>query len=222
VNRVSQETRLVVIRHGETDDNVEQRVAGWRESRLTERGRVQAELAGAFVAERYRPVAVYASPLHRASETAASLARRLALPIRHHPDLRELHFGEAEGLAFADLQLRFPEIVARARNTEDDEMGWPGGETRREFYARTKRVVDVISGAHVGETIAVVTHGGVVSRLLAEIFEGKPGRWSAYQPANCSIAEIVVANGVHTVARWNVIDHLEPAVPESPEMRTGS
>jgi broad specificity phosphatase PhoE len=222
VNRVSHETRLVVIRHGETDDNVEQRVAGWRESRLTERGRFQAELVGAFVAERYRPVAVYASPLRRASETAASLARHLALPIRHHPDLRELHFGEAEGLAFTELKVRFPDTFARARDTEDDDVGWPGGETRREFYLRTKRVVDHISGAHVGETVAVVTHGGVVSRLLAEIFEGKPGRWSAYQPANCSIAEIVVANGVHTVTRWNVTDHLENPAHEGPEVRTGA
>jgi broad specificity phosphatase PhoE len=71
---VASETRLILIRHGETDDNVGQRVAGWRDSALTERGRIQTELVAAFVADHYRPVAIYASPLRRASETAASLA----------------------------------------------------------------------------------------------------------------------------------------------------
>jgi broad specificity phosphatase PhoE len=202
------ETRLVLIRHGESDDNVAKRIAGWRESALTERGRNQVELVAEFVATRYRPTAIYASPLRRASETAAGLARRLGHPVRHHFGLRELHFGDVEGLTFDELRERFPELLARARNDEDDDFGWPNGETRRAFYLRTRQSIDVIASAHPGETIAVVTHGGVVSRLLAEILEGRPGRWATYLTANCSIAEIVVTDGTHSLVCWNVTGHL--------------
>jgi broad specificity phosphatase PhoE len=197
-----------LIRHGETDDNVAKRIAGWRESALTERGQIQAELVAEFVATRYRPGAVYASPLRRASETAERLARRLGHQVRHDHGLRELHFGDAEGLNFDELGERYPDYLTRARNVEDDNFGWPNGETRREFYARTRLSLDVIATAHSGETIAIVTHGGVVSRFLAEIAEGKPGRWAAYHPHNCSVAEILIADGRHSIVCWNVTDHL--------------
>jgi broad specificity phosphatase PhoE len=205
---VASETRLILIRHGETDDNVGKRVAGWRDSALTDRGRIQTELVAAFVAEHYRPVAIYASPLRRAAETAASLARRLGVTVRVDPDLRELHFGDAEGLAIDQLSEQYPEILARAMNDEDDDVGWPNGETRREFYRRALRAIDAIVNAHPGETVAVVTHGGVVSRLLADAAEGKPARWNSYHSANCSVAEIVVSDGTHAIVRWNVTDHL--------------
>jgi probable phosphoglycerate mutase len=198
-----------LIRHGETDDNVAERVAGWRDSLLTDRGRVQAERVATFVAGRYRPVALYASSARRAAETAAQLARRLALPVRHDPDLREMHFGDAEGLLIHELRERFPEVLARAANDEDDEVGWPNGETRTAFYRRARRSLDSIVAAHLGETVAVVTHGGVVSRFLADVAEGKPGRWGAYRSANCSVAEIVVEDGVHSVVCWNVTEHLD-------------
>jgi broad specificity phosphatase PhoE len=201
-------TRLVLIRHGETEDNVAKRLAGWRESALTERGRLQAELVAEFVATHYRPAAIYTSPLRRASETAEGLARRLGHPVRHHVGLRELHFGDAEGLLIEELGHHYPELLARARNAEDDDFGWPNGETRREFYLRTRQSIDVIASAHPGETVAVVTHGGVVSRLLAEILEGRPGRWATYLTANCSVAEIVVADGAHSLVCWNVTEHL--------------
>jgi 2,3-bisphosphoglycerate-dependent phosphoglycerate mutase len=202
------ETRLVLIRHGETDDNVAKRIAGWRESALTERGRIQAERVAEFVATRYRPAAIYTSPLRRATETAEGLARRLGHPLRHDHGLRELHFGDAEGLTLDEMGKRFPEILARARNDEDDDFGWPNGETRRAFYVRTRQSIDVIANAHPGETVAVVTHGGVVSRLLADIVEGKPGRWATYLTTNCSISEIVVSAGTHSLVCWNVTEHL--------------
>jgi 2,3-bisphosphoglycerate-dependent phosphoglycerate mutase len=202
------ETRLVLIRHGETDDNVAKRIAGWRESVLTDRGRIQAELVAEFVATRYRHAAIYASPLRRAMETAEELARRLGYPVRHHHGLRELYFGDAEGMTLDELKERFPDAMDRARNDEDDEFGWPNGEKRRDFYLRTRQSIDVIANAHPGETIAVVTHGGVVSRLLADIVEGKPGRWASYHTTNCSVAEIVVSAGTHSLVCWNVTEHL--------------
>lgn len=204
----SVETRLILIRHGETDDNVAGRVAGWRESQLTERGHAQVEQVAAHVTARYRPVAVYASPLRRAKETADALARQLGQTVQTHPGLREISFGDVEGLTLPELRQRFPELLARAVHPEDEDMGWPNGETRRAFQERVRAAFDTIAAAHLGQTVAIVTHGGVVARLLADIAEGRPGRWSAYESANCSVAEIVQTDGAFTIAGWNDIEHL--------------
>lgn len=203
------ETRLILIRHGETDDNVAGRVAGWRESALTERGRAQVEQVATHVAARYRPVAVYASPLRRAKETADVLAGRLGLVVQVYPGLREISFGDVEGLTLPELRERFPELLVRAVKADDEDMGWPNGETRRQFQTRVRGAFDAIARAHPGQTIAIVTHGGVVSRLLADIAEGQPGRWSAYESANCSVAEIVQSDGICTIACWNETAHLK-------------
>ena len=207
------QTRLILIRHGATDDNATGRLAGWRDSALTDRGRLEAELVAAFVAKHYRPIAIYASPLRRAWETAENLARCLDLPVRPEPNLRELFFGDAEGLTEKELKGRFPEIWARAVNDEDDALRWPNGETRRDFYHRARRAIDAIASDHPAATVAVVTHGGVVSRFLADISEGRPTRWNAYRSANGSVAEVVMTDGTYSIARWNVTDHLNASAP---------
>lgn len=208
------ETRLILIRHGETDDNRAGRVAGWRESELTDLGRAQARLVAAYVADHYRPDAIYASPLRRAHDTAHYLAQRLDLPVQIVPELREMHFGDAEGLAVADLKAAFPDILQRSANDDDLDLTWPNGESRRAFYQRTRRAFDLIVEHHPRQTVAIVTHGGVVSRLLADIAEGRPTRWSAYQSANCSLAEILVSEGTHSIAVWNHTEHLIDLVEE--------
>lgn len=207
-------TRLILIRHGETDDNLAGRLAGWRESELTERGRSQARLVADYVATNDHPNAVYASPLRRAQETARALAQRLHLTVQSHPGLRELSFGDAEGLTLAELHERFAHVLARTENEDDVDAGWPGGETRREFYRRVQDAVAEIVAGHPEETVAIVTHGGVISSFLAHIAEGKATRWRQYQVANCSIAEVVVDAGNHNITRWNHVDHLSDVSDE--------
>lgn len=208
-------TRLILIRHGETDDNLAERIAGWRESELTERGRNQARRVADYVAARDHPDAVYASPLRRAQQTAEALARSLNLDLRFHPGLRELSFGDAEGLTVSEARERFAPVIARTEDEDDVDAGWPGGETRREFYRRVQEAVEDIVTAHSGQTVAIVTHGGVISSFLAHIAEGKATRWRQYQVANCGIAEVVVDAGIHSIARWNHVDHLRDSSEEN-------
>jgi broad specificity phosphatase PhoE len=125
---------------------------------LSEKGRAEAEaaaerLAGAGI------VAIYASPLERARETAGIVGRRLALPIETHPDLSELDFGEWTGLTFDAVRKdpRWP-IWAAHRSLSCI----PGGETMREVQRRVVEVLIELRERHPDEGVVLVSHGDVI------------------------------------------------------------
>src|SRR5689334_18268303 len=110
----AQFTRVLAIRHGETDWNVDSRIQGQLDIPLNARGRWQAgRLEAALVDE---PIdAVYASDLQRAMQTAAPVAAVAGRPVRAEPGLRERSFGAFEGLTFGEIEERWPLESARWR-----------------------------------------------------------------------------------------------------------
>ncbi len=149
-------TRIILVRHGETDWNLARRVQGHSDVPLNDEGRRQAsalaeELAGETVD------AVYSSDLGRARETAEILAAVRGGEVVVLPELREKHFGTWEGMTDAEVMERFPEAQA---------TGWGDGETTEEMTARIVSTIDTIVNRHPGELVLVVTHGGPMRALL--------------------------------------------------------
>ncbi|HLG51248.1 MAG TPA: histidine phosphatase family protein [Chloroflexota bacterium] len=210
------QTQLILVRHGESEDNLAQRLSGWTDSDLTPVGVEQAQRTAHHVARSYQPAVVYASPLRRARRTAEPLAALTGLPLNLHDDLREIYFGQAEGLSIPEVMERFPTDWQRAMDDDDLDFGFPGGETRRAFYARIGRVFQQIIDRHAGETVAIVSHGGVLSAFLAMVAEGRPQRWRAFYKQNCAISEVVANGRSLTIVRWNLTDHLSSPPPDTP------
>jgi len=146
-------TRICVIRHGETGWNVEKRIQGHTDIPLNETGRAQA-LAMAFNA-------VYSSDLTRALETARVLAQREDLEVKCLPQLRERHFGLFQGLTAAEGAERYPQAYAHyvARDLDYD---FGTGESLRGFAGRVSEAIDWLVRHHGGQTIAAVSHSGVL------------------------------------------------------------
>jgi broad specificity phosphatase PhoE len=158
-------TTIVLVRHGETDWNLERRFQGHADTPLNEAGRIQAaELADALGSERIS--AVYSSPLRRAHETAAIVAARLGLDVRALEALREIHVGDWEGLTIDEAKDRYP-----GSTTVDWHSGWPGGETYDQLAARVLPALAALAREHVDERILVVTHAGPVRAALAAAME---------------------------------------------------
>jgi probable phosphoglycerate mutase len=202
-------TRLVLIRHGESEDNVLGRLSGWTDSGLTAIGVEQARRMARYVAGMYRPSALYASSLARAVRTAEPLAQLTGLPITVRDDLRELHFGDLDGLSVPEILARFPSEWERAQDEEDVTFRFPGGETRVEFYERVQRAFSDLIRSHAGQTVAVVSHGGVLSSFLADVAEGKPQRWRSFLKDNCALSELLAETGGISIVRWNFTDYLK-------------
>lgn len=156
---------LHLVRHGATALSGTGRIVGVRlDPDLGSKGEAQAEAAAASLADRPL-VAVLTSPLLRARRTAEAVAARHRLAVELEPDLRELDFGEAEGLTFAEVERAWP-AVARAWADRPAEVRFPGGE---DFLALTARVTAAVERATArlprGE-LALVTHAGPIRALL--------------------------------------------------------
>ena len=148
-------TDLYLVRHGETDWNRARRIQGLTDIPLNDTGREQARLTGTLLTR--RPITrVVASPLSRARETAEIIARELGLP---EPELRdalvERNYGDAEGLSFHEVDVRF---------SRDLEVH--GRDTRDEVTARVIPVLQALAAEHPGESIVVVSHGGAIRAAL--------------------------------------------------------
>lgn len=160
------DTRLILIRHGESRATVDGVVGGHDACRgLTERGREQAAALRdrLLVTRELAADAVYTSMLPRAIETAEILSPALSgIEARRDCELCELHPGECDGLVWSEYQARYGfDMLA-----EPERPMSPGGESLRTFQERVDARVGRLLGEHAGETLVVVCHGGVVGAVM--------------------------------------------------------
>lgn len=200
--------RLILIRHGETDHNAEQRICGWTDSGLSALGVRQTRLLAAYIARAYHLDRLYASPLQRAWLTAEAIAEATGLAAEPVEDLREIHFGELEGLDFEAFQLRYPDIYALWRDGANMDLHWPGGESRAQFRERVNRVLTPLEIESRDRAIAVVCHGGVIGSYLAHRVIADPGRWREFTVRNCSVTEIGWRDGQPVIVCHDIVEHL--------------
>jgi probable phosphoglycerate mutase len=160
-------TELIVIRHGETDWNVEGRFQGQLDVPLNARGlRQAARMAERLATERVD--VFYCSDLLRTRQTAEPAALQLELDAAPDAGLREQRFGVLEGMSFPEVQAQHPELLALWQR-HDPDYALPGGESVRDFHARVVGAVQALASRHAGQTIAVVTHGGVLDMLYRTV-----------------------------------------------------
>ena len=149
---------LYLVRHGETDWNLQRRIQGSTDIPLNATGRDQAKATGTLLARREWD-AIYSSPLSRAMETGELIAKELGMP---GPipvaDLVERAYGAAEGLADPELARLFP-----------DGSEVPGRESREDVVARVMPALLGLAAQHPDEAIIVVSHGGVIRAILSEV-----------------------------------------------------
>jgi len=154
---------LLIIRHGESEWNLERRWQGWLDAPLTERGVHQAEArAEAVVRSQFEPRLVHCSDLGRAHRTAQIIAAALDVPCRTDAGFRERSGGEWEGSTGAEIDRRWPGMREAWRRGEITSP--PGGEDDADVLARFD--VAIANVRREGVPAVVVTHHGVL-RLAA-------------------------------------------------------
>lgn len=160
-------TKVILVRHGQTLWNLEMKYQGHCDVALTEKGVEQAIMAGKRLAGEDIS-AIYASDLSRAFKTAECIAIEHNLPVTAIPELREINFGEWEGLTFERISSQWTEAMSKMF-THPDEIVIPGGETFREVKDRATSALAKLVAKHPNQTIVVVSHGGTIRTLLCEV-----------------------------------------------------
>jgi len=188
-------TRLLLLRHGQTELSVQRRYSGRGNPELTEVGRRQAADAARYLAQKGGISAVISSPLQRAHATATAAADALGLSVAVDENLTETDFGEWEGLTFPEAAKSHPDV--HGRWLRDTSLAAPGGESFDEVGQRVQRARDRIVAEHPGATVLVVSHVTPIKTLLRLALDAGPTILHRVHLdlASLSIAEFYPDNG---------------------------
>jgi broad specificity phosphatase PhoE len=180
-------TRLLLIRHAQSEWNALQRWQGHADPPLDAVGRDQSErLAAYLLARGETPAALYTSPLRRALGTAEIVGAACGLVPVVARGLIEFHVGEFEGLTGREVAARYPELWARLQ-TGTEWVPIPGAEDRAAFCERAAAAVAAIVAGHSGATVAVVSHGGTLGAYLNGVLGLDPQRYTPFTFGNASL-----------------------------------
>jgi probable phosphoglycerate mutase len=200
-------TRLLMLRHGQTEHSAQRRYSGRADLPLTELGERQAAAAAARLADTNGVAAVVSSPLRRARQTAQPVADALGVPLTVHDGLIETDFGAWEGLTFAEARERDPDL--HTRWLTDTSVAPPGGESMDAVHRRVRRVRDQLISEHGAATLIVVSHVTPIKALLRMALDAGP---SLLHRLHLDIASLSVAefypDGPATVSLVNDTSYL--------------
>ncbi len=196
-------TKLIIIRHGETDWNKEKRYSGFTDISINKTGKVQAcKLYLKLKNEKVHNI--YSSDRLRAIETGSIIFKGRA--IKKVVDLREMHFGIFEGLIFEEIMQKYPEIYLRWIS-QPYEITIPGGEPLSDFKSRVTLAFENIAQLNKNKTTAIFSHGGAISVYLNSITESQDF-WN-YIPKSTGMSIVEYNNNGPSIKIFNDTAHLE-------------
>jgi probable phosphoglycerate mutase len=213
-------TRIILVRHGQTEWNRVERFRGRANVPLNATGLAQADATGQKVAALWQPAAIYASPLVRALSTAEAITWHVAQRQGIHrivqvcPGLIDIDYGQWQGLTPEEARQRWPQEVEAWYETPENAR-IPGGETLDDLRRRGLAAVEELAARHAEQTIVLVGHT-VINRviLLAVLGLGNDRFWRLHQDT-CAINVFDAEGGRaeqqirYTIITLNDICHLQ-------------
>lgn len=199
-------TELILLRHGETEWNSDNRLQGHRDSALSRQGLRQADALAARLAS-VAFCALYSSDLGRALETARRIAARTGHAVVPDARLRERGLGILEGLTREEARERHPEVFASYSEGPPDYVV-PEGESTAQRLRHALECLEELGARHRGERLVVVTHGGVLSLLLRHCLGIPPSTPRAFSVLNAGWNQFDDHGGTLRLVTWGDVTHL--------------
>ncbi len=198
-------TTIYLIRHGQSQSNVEDVFAGHLDTPLSEFGKKQAELLKDYLLTQ-KIDAVYSSDLIRAKETVLPYANQVGLPVITDKDLREIYGGEWEGKKYDQLPVLYPNEYGKYWLVDTENTVIPKGESVKASMQRAIDTITKIAKDNLGKSIAIATHGGIIRGFESKA-NGK--KWNDVSwVQNASVTKLVFENGKFTTVERNINAHL--------------
>ena len=205
--------RLLLVRHGITQDNLNGYYTGQSDTSLTELGKRQVEAAGHYLASEKLDV-ILSSDLQRARYTAETIACHHNLPVLEDPDLREICMGTWEGLSPAQIQARDLDEWEYIRSDQINRAP-SGGETYTQLRTRAARALNRCLQRYAEQTVLWATHGELIGATLCYALDLEPGYHRCFQRDNTSITELQFGHGLPVIVRLNDTAHLQAQLKTS-------
>ena len=199
--------KFFLVRHGQTLWNLEGRYQGVTNTKLTEEGQEQAELAAKYLS-RVDFKGFYSSPIGRTIETAEIFKKKLGMDYQISENLKELNFGKWEGLKFDDIILEYGNDFQNwIKNPFENPP--TNGESFNEIIKRGNLEIDKIINENEDDSnILLVTHGGFIVAMLVHWLKIPPQRWSSIIQNHGAINIVVIDKEIPYISQINFTGHL--------------
>ena len=199
--------KLIAIRHGETEWNVQSREMGQLDSALTIRGIQQAQAIAKRLSRRQFEV-LYCSDLGRAIQTAKAISSETGVEAVIDAGLRERNMGIFQGLTKAEMAEQFPLEYSEYRRV-GHTFRIPQGESGEDRLARSVRVMTEIATRHVDKTVVAITHGGFLTGFFEHVLGMPPGNGWRFRRQNAAYNCFEYQDGTWSLETWNETSHLD-------------
>lgn len=201
-------TQIILIRHGQTEWNRDERFRGRADIPLNAAGLSQAEAVGRRALAEWQPAAIFSSPLSRAVLTAEAVAKHFGLRVQAQPGLVDIDYGEWQGLTPDEVRQKWPDQL-RAWYEQPHLAVIPGGESLDSLRTRLMLSVEKLASQNKGP---ILLAGHTVTNrviLLAALGLGNERFWRIRQEP-CAVNILEYENGEYTLVTLNDTCHLKP------------
>ncbi len=199
---------VLLTRHGHVEGITPERFRGRRETPLTELGRAQARAVAARIANRWKPAAIYTSPMGRCVETGAAIAQVCGVTAQPIAALNDLDYGAWEWRTLDEMRAAEPELYA-CWFTTPQLMRFPDGESLQDLVARTADAIRLASAHHPHDTVVFVGHVSVNRALLLQCLDMPLSAYWRIEQEPCTLNEIAIVDRRVRVVRINDARHTE-------------
>lgn len=202
------ETRIILVRHGETLWNRDGRIQGYHaNSALSHTGHAQARAVAARLALEGIN-ALYSSDSGRTLQTAEPIGGATGLAVIEEMGVRERNYGIFEGHTFAEVEQVFPKEFQKYRE-RDPHYSIDGGESAAQFRDRIVAALAEIARRHAGQRCVVVTHGGVVGSMYRVTMDQPLDAPRVYTTRNASVNRFLFQAERWVLEVWGDVSHLD-------------
>ncbi len=202
-------TTFLLIRHGQSQANLDNIFAGHTDVPLTELGQKQAKLTADFIAGNFAVDAVYASDLARAFATGEAVAKAFGLPITAHKGLREIYGGDWEQAHYPDLPVKYPKEFS-VWLKDIGNAYCPSGESVRELQQRLVATLSEIANENEGKTVVIATHACAIRSVMSYCEQkGVEGMKDIPWVSNASVTIVEVEDGKFLLKQAGLDEHLK-------------
>ena len=197
------------MRHGITEYNSTRRFAGYSDVEMSADGYRQVEKLRDRLANE-KIDAVYSSDLRRALVTAEVISSGHNVDVVTCAELREINYGDAEGLTFDEISRLYPELAESITNYSL-ELKFPGGESFEEFIVRTSKFLDRLNKHTSEQTVLIVSHSGPLRVLVCELLGIEQSHWRQFRCDNASLSIVETYPQRAIINLLNDTSHLREA-----------
>ena len=211
-------TKFILIRHGQTDWNLNKRYSGYLDVSLNQNGKAQAKRLHHRL-KTSQIDKIYSSDRIRAIQTAKIVFKNRE--IEKIADLREVHFGVFEGLTYQEIIKKHP-IAYKKWLKNPYSIKIPKGEHLTDFKKRIVKAFRKIAILNKNKTVAIVSHGGVISIFVNHLLKSK--KFWQQVPSSASLSIVEYNKGKAKIKLFNDFSHLnqDPVLQPKNQAKTGS